>query len=263
MYVCREHTPQAQTGGEGRTGMNICICDDDGRFCFELEMALTRYSFSVNCDFHVTAYQTPEELLHSDKKFDLIFIDIRFYGQDVGIRLARQLRDAKNHAYIIFFTSLPGYIQDGYKAEAFRYLMKPIDVDALHEALDAIIKKMSGGDLNYRITVKVGAQLRVINVETLKWIESGSGVRRRKLFTESEVVEVWEALSSLQSRLPPGLFAYSHQSFLVNLAYVQAIKNELVWLRGGETLPIGRSYKKEFLLALERYAGGLLWPRQY
>jgi DNA-binding LytR/AlgR family response regulator len=243
--------------------MNICICDDDVRFCQELEMAITRYSFSINCDFHITAYQAPEELLHSDKKFDLIFMDIRFYGEDVGVRLARALREQKNHAYIIFVTALPGYIQDGYKAEAFRYLMKPIDVGALYEALDAILKKMSDGETNYRITVKVGAELRVINVETLKWIESGSGVRRRKLFTESEVAEVWETLSSLQSRLPPGLFAYSHQSFLVNLAFVQAVKNEVVCLRGGETIPIGRSYKKEFLLALERYAGGLIWPRQY
>jgi DNA-binding LytR/AlgR family response regulator len=225
-------------------------------------MAITRYSFGVNCDFHVTAYQLPEELLHSDKQFDLIFMDIRFYGEDVGVRLARQLREQKNHAYIIFFTSLPGYVQDGYKAEAFRYLMKPIDLTALHEALDAVLKKMSDGDLGYRITVKSGAELRVINVETLKWIESVSGARRRKLFIENDVVEVWESLSSLQSRLPPGMFAYSHQSFLVNLAFIQTVKNERVWLRGGETLPIGRSYKKDFLLALERYAGGLLWPRQ-
>jgi DNA-binding LytR/AlgR family response regulator len=224
-------------------------------------MAITRYSFSVNCDFHVTVYQVPEELLHRDKEFDLIFMDIRFYGEDVGIRLARQLREHKNHAYIIFFTSLPGYWQDGYKTEAFRYLMKPIDEVALHEALDAILKKMSGGDLNYRITVRVGAQLRVINVETLKWIESGA--RRRKICTKSAVVEVWETLRSLQSRLPPGLFAYTHQSFLINLAFVQTVMNEKVYLRSGETLPIGRRYKKEFLLALERYAGGLLWPRQY
>jgi DNA-binding LytR/AlgR family response regulator len=193
----------------------------------------------------------------------ILIIDIRFYGEDVGVRLARDLREQKNHAYIIFFTSLPGYLQDGYKAEAFRYLMKPIDVSALNEALDAVIRKMGSADLNHRITVKVGAELRVINVETLKWIESGSGVRRRRMNTESGVVEVWEALNSLQSRLPPGLFAYAHQSFLVNLAYVQTIKNESVWLRSGETIPIGRSYKKEFLLALERYAGGLLWPRKY
>jgi DNA-binding LytR/AlgR family response regulator len=226
-------------------------------------MAITRYSFSKNCDFHITSYQLPEELLQNDTKFDLIFMDIRFYGEDVGIRLARVLREQKNHAYIIFFTSLPGYIQDGYKAEAFRYLMKPINLVALHEALDAILKKMGDGGRSLRITVKVGAELRVINVETLKWIESGSGARRRKLFTESGIVEVWETLSSLQSRLPPGLFTYAHQSFLVNLSFVQTVKNDMVWLRGGETIPIGRSHKKEFLLALERYAGGLLWSQLY
>jgi DNA-binding LytR/AlgR family response regulator len=226
-------------------------------------MAITRYFFSKNCDYHTTTYQLPEELLRNDKIFDLIFMDIRFSGEDVGVRLAKQLREQKNHAYIIFFTSLPGYVQDGYKAEAFRYLMKPIDLTALHEALDAILKKMGDGSQGYRITVKVGVELRVINVETLKWIESGSGARRRKLFTEGGIVEVWETLCSLQTRLPPGLFAYSHQSFLVNLAFVQTVKNERVWLRSGEMVPIGRSYKKEFLLALERYAGGLLWPRQY
>jgi DNA-binding LytR/AlgR family response regulator len=226
-------------------------------------MAITQYSFAINCNFHVTAYQLPEELLLSVKKFDLIFMDIRFYGEDVGVHLARQLRERKNHAYIIFFTSLPGYVQDGYKAEAFRYLMKPIDLAALHEALDAVLKKMGDGDPNYRITVKAGTELRVINVETLKWIESGSGARRRKLFTENDMVEVWESLSSLQSRLPPGMFAYSHQSFLVNLAFIQTVNNKKILLRSGETLPIGRYYKKDFLLALERYAGGLLWKQQY
>jgi DNA-binding LytR/AlgR family response regulator len=239
--------------------MNICICDDDTRFCKDLELALTRYSFHINCSFHVTIYSSPDDLLNCNRIFDLLFIDIRFSGEDVGIRLAEELRRRNIRSYIIFFTSLPGFAQDGYKSAAFRYLMKPICEAELEEAMNAMIRRMNSPEMDYYLTVKTGIELKVINLQTLKWIESNPGDRHRRLFFASGGTEVRESLKSLASRLPEGMFAHTHQSYLVNLSFVQSVRADQVRLTSGETIPIGRAYKKTFLAALEQYARGLAW----
>lgn len=250
--------------------MHICICDDDISFCEKLKTAIITYSFKIDSEFTFSMYHAAGDLLACDLSFDVLFLDIRFGGKDIGIELAKKLRGRGCNAFIILVSSLPGYMQDGYKAEVLRYLVKPLVTEELHEALDTVIKKVTKPSATeHRFAVKIGKDTQIVNSDKLMWVSSSSKDRHRHLFCEAdngngnvEEIIVKETLRDLYERLPQERFIYVHQSHLINLSFVKLVQKAYITTTTGTELPIGRSYRKDFIFALEKYSGGMVWSQQ-
>lgn len=61
------------------------------------------------------------------------------------------------------------------------------------------------------------------------------------------------SLSEIERQLPPDQFCRCHNSYLVNLGYVQEIARTELSLRSGGRLPVGRTYYKLFQEKFIRY----------
>lgn len=226
--------------------LSICICDDEPILCSSLRNLLEEYR--PYQELNIIEYHSISELLENTLNYDVLFLDIRFEEQDVGIDAAKILRKKGNKAIIVFLTSLPQYAPNGYEAEAFRYLIKPIERAALTTTMNDVLKRIESK--NFRFSVISDSGTVIIEAADVNYIESVA--RRRVIHMRNQKVETWETMASLYDKLPADKFVYLQKGFVSNLSSIKQLKNNIVTLNGGEEIPLSRIYKKDFLLAFNQ-----------
>lgn len=150
--------------------IKICICDDEPTLCRDLRDMLGQYGAHHELD--IIEYHSAVELLASTSPYDVLFLDIRFDGEDAGVEAAKQLRRNGNEEIIVFLTSLSQYATNGYEAEAFRYLLKPIQMDMLTATMDAAISKIAAKHYRFPVVADSGTVIIVSasNQKIFIWI---------------------------------------------------------------------------------------------
>ena len=229
--------------------ITVCICDDEPALRRELRNMLQQYS--VHQELELFESSTIQELLGNTSDYDVLFLDIRFDGEDAGVEAAKQLRKKGSEAIIVFLTSLSQYAPNGYEADAFRYLLKPIQMDMLTATMDAAISKLEAK--HFRLSVISDSGTVIIEAADISRIESLA--RRRVIHTENQKIETWETMAELYAKLPKGRFVYIQKGYVSNLDFIGQVKNNIVTLKNGEQLALGRSYKDAFFVAYNRYVG--------
>lgn len=229
--------------------ISICICDDEVTLRQELKHMLQHYAGRQ--EFELFECNSIQELLNNTSSYDVLFLDIRFDGEDAGIEAAKQLRKNGNDAIIIFLTSLSQYSTNGYEAEAFRYLLKPVQMSTLTETMDAVIAKVEAK--RFRFSVVSGSGTVIIEADNISHIESLA--RRRFINIVSQKIETWETMAELYAKLPKGQFVYIQKGYVSNLNFIKQVKNNVVTLKNDEQIALGRNYKKDFFVAFNRYVG--------
>lgn len=112
----------------------VLLIDDDQRNIFALRAVLQ--SRNIDC---VTASRAEDGLsiVRSDKSIDLILLDMMMPGMDGYEAIAEVRRSERNSIPVIAVTAqaMAGDRDKCLSAGANEYLAKPIDVDALMEAI--------------------------------------------------------------------------------------------------------------------------------
>ena len=94
--------------------------------------------------FNAAAVQTGKQALQQirDNRFDVVVLDIKLKGED-GVEVMKKIRQIKKNLPVILLT---GHMskesnEEGLKAGAIDYILKPIDIEdlivKLHEAVAA------------------------------------------------------------------------------------------------------------------------------
>lgn len=227
--------------------LSVCICDDELVMRRELRELLLQYS--GHPELEIFEYSSVSELLEGTSHYDVLFLDIRFNDEDAGIEAAKQLRRRGNEAVIIFLTSLQQYATNGYEAEAFRYLVKPIQMDMLTATMDAAIAKIEAK--HFRFPVASDSGTVIIEAADISHIESLA--RRRIINMSNQRIETWETMAELYAKLPKERFVYIQKGYVSNLDFILQVKNSVVTLKNSDQITLGRSYKDDFFVAFNRY----------
>ena len=195
--------------------------------------------------------ETLDETLEKDAEaFDLLLLDIRMGGTDRldGMALAKKLYARAVRARVLFVTGYGEYALEAYGVHPVHFLMKPVEREALEEALCG---DWAAHSRQKRILLQTGARLLSLRAEQLRYAESRN--HAVLVCAEQENYRLAVSLSELEKKLPPPLFARCHNSFVVNLGWVAEASRTFVCLRDGTKLPVGRRYYKAFESALRRY----------
>ena len=227
--------------------LTVCICDDEPALCRELRNMLQQYS--GHQELEIFEINSIPELLNNTAPYDVLFLDIRFNGEDAGVEAAKQLRRKGNEAIIVFLTSLSQYATNGYEAEAFRYLLKPIQMEMLTETVDAVISRIE--TKHFRFSVVSDSGTVIIEATDISHIESLA--RRRIIHMGGQEIETWETMAELYAKLPQGRFVYIQKGYVSNLGFIGQVKNNVVTLKNGDQIALGRGYKDDFFVAFNRY----------
>ena len=176
---------------------------------------------------------------------DLIFLDIQM-PQLSGINF---MKIAGEQLKYILTTAYSEYALEGYEHSVIDYLLKPISFARFEKSTIKAVDyfQIKDSDNSY-FFVKSSGQQKRINFDEISFIESIKDYV--SINTENHEHIILETLKSLEIQLPAN-FERIHKSFIINLHKIQIFDGKIVQLISGKTIPIGETYKTEFLLKIK------------
>ncbi len=237
------------------------IIDDELSSLQNLQQKLTEFCSSV---FVVATAQKPEDaiLLINHHKPDVIFLDIEMPKMS-GFRMLEELKEVDFE--IIFTTAYNHYAVDAIRIAAFDYLLKPISIKDLQQAVERLNKlrdnqtrekidilKSSLEDKktqNDKIAISTTEGLEFIPIKNILHIESNSNYSKI-YFNDNRTLTVTKLLKDFEDMLVPYNFYRVHNSHLINLNYIQKYlrgNGGKVIMQDGTEIEVARRKKEEFL----------------
>jgi len=223
--------------------MKLAVCDDNSQDLRQMVELSAQYDPSME----IFSFSSAQALYESGQHFDAVLLDIEMDGPN-GYEIAVRMAQEESHPVIIFATNSAAYAVRGYGL-ALRYLLKPLSLKLLSEALDAVKQELRSN----RLTVMLDGISHVLKVQYIRYAE----VQRHQimLYTADGCLSFRGTLKDIVSQLPARWFAAPHQSYVVNLLHVRnASKTELT-LTDGTRIPISRRRQQEFLRCFHRFLG--------
>lgn len=251
--------------------LNAIIVDDE-----EFARSSLYFLLQENCPqvqiVGIAKSVTEAKTLLGNLNVELIFLDIAMPGEN-GFGLISAAQNA--NAQVIFTTAYDQYALKAIKANALDYLLKPIDIDELKEAVDKAIYlhnltnaqgnrneslKNLADDLTSntqikRITLPSGQGYRLVDIDEIVHIEADSNYSVFHL-NNLEKIAVSKVLKDYEEILPENKFVRIHKSSIVNLKYVKEYhsKNGLqVVLYNDETINVSRRRASDFFEKIKAY----------
>lgn len=180
-----------------------------------------------------------------DLQPDLLFLDIQMPGKN-GFELLEALEGKVPE--VIFTTAYDEYALKAFEYNALDYLMKPVDMQRLAEAIQRVeeehlqetqrrenIKVLTEDD---QVFVKDGEKCWFVRLGKVRLFESmGNYVR---LHFDDQKPMILKSLNSLEERLDPKVFFRANRKHIINLSWIEKIEP---WFSGGLLVTLKNSEK--------------------
>lgn len=235
--------------------IHIAICDDEKYYREQMEQLVADYLKEHQLDGKVTieTFSSGKELCDKDaelQKYDIVFLDISM-DEVNGIETGFKIRKYRNDTCIIFVTGFFNYALEGYKVDAFRYLMKDTIEASITECLDGVFEKLK--HQIDTITLKFLEGKKSLYIDKIMYIES----QKHKLTFYVEEPKgakynIYTKLDTIEEQFQGYKFLRIHKSYLVNMKYITKINNYKMTLTTGQEFTIPKlryqQVKEEFVL---------------
>lgn len=136
--------------------IRIALCDDEQKILDSVSAHIQKYAENRQDDvFETVCFHSANTLLSAledGKGFDIFLLDV-YIGDAMGTDLAKIIRKKGIENPIIFLTTSIEHAPESFETGTLRYLIKPLDIRKLQEALDAAlnqIEKMQGQKLIFK-----------------------------------------------------------------------------------------------------------------
>jgi len=198
------------------------------------------------------------------EKPDLLLLDIEMRDAD-GFQVLSSI--AGDHMPIVIFTGTHDqHAMRAFEAHALDYLLKPLDQQRLHTAierarvelskthdrqlthriLDLLAETKTGLQTDRRLVIKTAVRVVLVEMDDIDWVEaSGNYV---ELKTSGGCYMVRDGIARFSEKLDPSQFARIHRSVIVNVRKIRELQpcnrgEYMVVLKDGKQLSCSRSYR--------------------
>ncbi len=211
---------------------------------------------------------------------DLVFLDIQMPGID-GFEVVRKLQ-ADHMPMVIFVTAFDQYAVDAFKVHAVDYVLKPIDDDRLHEAIERAVAHhrqeeserakqrlmelmmgMTGASASTieemvqngapasgwpdKLVIKDGSDIHLIRTADIHWVDAAGDYMCIHAGGETHIMRI--TMKELEKMLNPSQFLRIHRSTIVNKDFIsgaQTLGNGefMLALDGGAQLKVSRGFRE-------------------
>ena len=199
---------------------------------------------------------------------ELVFLGIELHDMS-GFELLRRISPV--HFEVIFVTEYTQYAIKAIRFNALDYLLKPIDIEELQNAIDRFIEKHPHNDfpkpdvshaINNYFIKKEDEQVLTINTQEgkvylpIKEIVRLEGDRNYTAFKldDGKSILASKTLHDWEFLLDDKGFFRLHNSHLINRTHLKSVqKNGEVLMSDGELLPVARRKKGSFQSWLDSF----------
>lgn len=234
--------------------MKIAICDDEISVIKNVKSQIIRFTEeNKNCDdIVILEFLSGNQLnsyYDSSRDIDVIFLDIIMAGMN-GIEVAEKIRRKDEKVRIIFLTSIETYVYDGYRLKADDYIIKPLSYKKFKETFGRVISDIENKDKF--ILEKNDRGLFKIYYQDIIYIETSG--RKTLIITKNDSIISYKTMKQHMEELD-NRFYRCHESFIVNMFYIEKIEKFNVTLKNGAEIMIGKNRKSGFMKELTLYYG--------
>jgi len=199
-------------------------------------------------------------------KPDIVFLDIEMPGY-TGFQLLDFFDQVDFE--VIFATAYSEYAIQAFKVSAVDYLLKPIQIDQLKQAVDKAIKAKGNSQMAEKIgalkenledsslkkiALQINGALNFIQLSNIEYLEA-DGSYTHIYLTNGVKYLITKKIKEFESSLnPENKFFRTHRSYIVNLSRIKRyIKSEggVLELESGATVHLARDRKDEFNQLIE------------
>lgn len=219
--------------------MNLAIYDDNQLDIENLKNIIDYFFTSRNMHYHLTICTSTKELLENVEKFDIIFLDLEL-GNENGIDIGNEINKISQNKIIIITSKHRQFLPDGYRINANRFLLKPIEQKIFDYELEPIIQNYCIPCINLK-----NKRYNTIKINEILYIESIGRSTLIHLITK-DVIETSYTIKEWIEKFGYLFFGQSHKSYLVNFAFISELTYTDVILKNNFKIPLSRHYKQEF-----------------
>lgn len=198
----------------------------------------------------------------------VVFLDIRMPSGTEGFDLLDSIPDKK--FMVVFVTAFKDYAIRAFNANAVYYVLKPVDIDELKQAVDKVAHQLSGGEkaigsyyetirelsdsiknqkYSTRITIHHLKGIKIVNDTDVVYLEA-DGNCTNLFFADGTKYLDTRTLAIYEQLLNPQRFFRIHKSHIVNLDFLTEYTHDdgnHVLLKNGIKLAVARNRVPDFL----------------
>ena len=239
--------------------MRVAICEDEenniSRLTAFCESWKTR---NPQAGLLMESYAYPEDLLdvlERGQLFDLYFLDIEFDFMN-GYELAEAIRSHDSKAVIVFTTNSRNYLQDGYKLDVYRYLLKPVREQDILNCLDHAYQNQLTFTTKWLTIEQKSGGIRIPVAQIVKIECQGHYLIIYTSDGNSEKIRLADTFTAFCSSLPD-VFLRINRGTVINLLFVSKFTLSEVYLNGSASVSvIGSTFAEEVHRKLSEYFWG-------
>ena len=234
--------------------IRIAIVEDEHAYAMQLQGFLRQYEQDNGEGFEVTVFTDGDQIVHKYKsQFDIILMDVEMKFLD-GMSAAEEIRKVDSEVVIIFITNMPQYAIRGYAVDALDYVLKPVSYFAFSQRLSRAIGRMKKREKKTLLVSIKGGTVRM-DAANIYYVESQG--HTLIFHTTSGVYEGTGTMKEMEELLEEADFFRGNKGYLINLAYVDGVKEGYAIVKKARLL-LSRARKKEFMEALTHYWGEVM-----
>ena len=203
-----------------------------------------------------------QELIAKERP-DLVFLDIEMpYGN--AFSMLDKLSPVNFE--VIFITAFNDYAVKAFKYAALDYILKPVNINELKDAVEKATKRINEKQLNTRVDLllknikpengqsqKIGLPtvdgFRFENIQNILFLEA-QGAYTNVYIKGNEKEVVSKNLNYFDDILPPATFCRVHHSYVININFVKKYfkgRGGYVEMENGSIIEISIRKKDDFL----------------
>ena len=233
--------------------MRIGICENDRPVAEDIAARVEAFftGHGYDCEFGI--WETAADFPAETRAFDLVLLDWRL-PDGTGMEVAEALGRLPDKPVVIFISAYEEYVFQSFRVGTFRYLVKPIEEEALLEALNSFL---AWYEHNVVIAIPTKDGELLARLDDVIYIESAQKhaiVRlKRTDYLPETSYEATRSLAEYTDEIQSPAFFRTHKRYYVNMRYIVSIEKNVANLANGERVEISRRRAADFNGAYNRY----------
>lgn len=255
--------------------LTALIVDDEQLARENLRMLLDEFCPEINVIDTATGVEDARAKIE-ELRPQVVFLDIRMPSGAEGFDLLQSLD--KQEFMVVFVTAFKDYAVKAFNANAIHYVLKPIDIDDLRNAVSKLLetkKRIESSPNGYsdyvqtleeitrsineqqpaaKITISHTKGFKVIDEDKIISINA-EGNCSNLHFTDGTAYLDTRPLKTYEELLSPAKFFRVHKSHIINLDQVTEYLHEdghQVILKNGKRVPVARLRLRKFINRLRQ-----------
>lgn len=249
--------------------LRALIIDDEKLARKNLAMLLGEYCPEIEVVGEADGKESAKNKI-AELKPDVLFLDIRMPSESEGLDLLNEIEN--KDFFVVFVTAFKDYALRAFNASAVHYILKPIDIDDLKNAVEKLVtakrifqedptnfityfnslKNLSDALVhnkkNNQVVISHSKGLKIVEDDSITHLDANGNCTTiyfndNTRYLDTRTLKIYEGL------LDSNKFFRIHKSHIINLSCLKEFISEdgfFVVLKNGVKLPVARNRTSEF-----------------